>query len=144
MGGDPVAFVISMNLRCRNGQLRAAALGPHVERPLILPGDNPGDRPSDSRRAFCCGRFTKIGRRRIVEARAVPRFVRAVYSIALSQGQEITKHSPSMTRVERPRGLIAAWVCARCAQRRRPAVALTKPRHTLNSPAGAKPGERRA
>ena len=30
-------------------------------------------------------------------------------------------------RVERPRGLIAAWVCACCAQRRRPAVALTKP-----------------
>ena len=30
-------------------------------------------------------------------------------------------------RVERPRGLIVAWVCACCAQRRRPAVALTKP-----------------
>ena len=30
-------------------------------------------------------------------------------------------------RVERPRGLIAAWVCACCAQRRQPAVALTKP-----------------
>ena len=29
--------------------------------------------------------------------------------------------------MERPRGLIAAWVCACCAQRRRPAVALTKP-----------------
>jgi len=29
--------------------------------------------------------------------------------------------------VERPRGLIAAWVCACCAQRRRPTVALTKP-----------------
>jgi Adenylate and Guanylate cyclase catalytic domain len=30
-------------------------------------------------------------------------------------------------RVECPRGLIAAWVCACCAQRKRPAVALTKP-----------------
>src|SRR5271166_4173479 len=30
-------------------------------------------------------------------------------------------------RVARPHGLIAAWVCACCAQRRRPAVALTKP-----------------
>ena len=29
--------------------------------------------------------------------------------------------------MERPRSLIAAWVCACCAQRRRPAVALTKP-----------------
>ena len=29
--------------------------------------------------------------------------------------------------MERPRGLIAAWVCACCAQRRRPAVTLTKP-----------------
>ena len=34
----------------------------------------------------------------------------------------------ALTKPERPRGLIAAWVCACCAQRRRPAVALTKPR----------------
>ena len=38
-----------------------------------------------------------------------------------------TKALRRVGRVERPRGLIAAWVCACCAQRRRPAVALTKP-----------------
>src|SRR5271166_1827488 len=38
-----------------------------------------------------------------------------------------TKALRRVGRVERPRGLIAAWVCAWCAQRRRPAVALTKP-----------------
>ena len=36
--------------------------------------------------------------------------------------------------MERPRGLIAAWVCACCAQRKRPAVALTKPRRVLAIP----------
>ena len=40
-----------------------------------------------------------------------------------------TKALRRVGRVERPRGLIAAWVCACCAQRRRPAVALTKPAH---------------
>ena len=38
-----------------------------------------------------------------------------------------TKALRRVGRVERPRSLIAAWVCACCAQRRRPAVALTKP-----------------
>ena len=38
-----------------------------------------------------------------------------------------TKALRRLGRVARPRGLIAAWVCACCAQRRRPAVALTKP-----------------
>ena len=38
-----------------------------------------------------------------------------------------TKALRRVGRVGRPRGLIAAWVCACCAQRRRPAVALTKP-----------------
>src|SRR5208337_2932122 len=38
-----------------------------------------------------------------------------------------TKALRRVGRVERPRGLIAAWVCACCAQRRRPTVALTKP-----------------
>ena len=38
-----------------------------------------------------------------------------------------TKALRRVGRVERPRGLIAAWVSACCAQRRRPAVALTKP-----------------
>ena len=38
-----------------------------------------------------------------------------------------TKALRRVGRVERPRGLIAAWVWARCAQRRRPGVALTKP-----------------
>src|SRR5208337_3899758 len=38
-----------------------------------------------------------------------------------------TKALRRVGRVARPRGLIAAWVCACCAQRRRPAVALTKP-----------------
>ena len=38
-----------------------------------------------------------------------------------------TKALRRVGRVERPRGLIAAWVCACCAQRIRPAVALTKP-----------------
>ena len=34
-----------------------------------------------------------------------------------------TKALRRVGRVERPRGLISAWVCACCAQRRRPAVA---------------------
>ena len=38
-----------------------------------------------------------------------------------------TKALRRVGRVARPRGLIAAWVCACCAQPRRPAVALTKP-----------------
>src|SRR5208282_1981576 len=42
-----------------------------------------------------------------------------------------TKALRRVGRVERPRGLIAAWVCACCAQRRRPAVALTKPKPGL-------------
>ena len=37
------------------------------------------------------------------------------------------RRSAAFGRVARPRRLIAAWVCACCAQRRRPAVALTKP-----------------
>ena len=41
-----------------------------------------------------------------------------------------TKALRRVGRVERPRGLIAAWVCACCAQRRPPAVALTKPLRT--------------
>ncbi len=47
--------------------------------------------------------------------------------------------------MERPRGLIAAWVCACCAQRRRPAVALTKPDRALivtPAPLGAADGWR--
>ena len=46
-----------------------------------------------------------------------------------------TKALRRVGRVERPRGLIAACVCACCAQRRRPAVALTKPDRLSASPA---------
>ncbi|HVP99230.1 MAG TPA: DDE-type integrase/transposase/recombinase [Roseiarcus sp.] len=58
-----------------------------------------------------------------------------------------TKALRRVGRVERPHGLIAASVCACCAQRRRPAVVLTKPaseagRATRRARRGSNPAPR--
>src|SRR5208337_3129599 len=83
------------------------------------------------------GRFAKGQQRKSARAFAgtsPPRGTRS-RGAAVGEFPWPSRHPPGLQtkalrrvgRVERPRGLIAAWVCACCAQRRRPAVALTKP-----------------